>query len=70
MAVLQLMFAYLAVMNDLFHTTPLGIESWLRFLGSAVIANLVVAFEIWLPPRSEEDRNQFMSLPELAGQLD
>jgi cation-transporting ATPase F len=70
MANLQAIFTYLPVMNDLFNATPLGLESWLRILGSAVIANLVVASEKWFRLRSKDDGQERMRLPGPAAQRD
>ncbi|MFJ6156168.1 cation-translocating P-type ATPase [Pseudarthrobacter sp. NPDC092184] len=41
----QLAITYSPVMNELFHTAPLGAETWLRILGIAVLASLVVAVD-------------------------
>ncbi|PNI09718.1 carbonate dehydratase [Arthrobacter sp. AFG7.2] len=39
----QLAITYLPLMNELFHTAPIGAETWLRILGIALLASLVVA---------------------------
>ncbi len=44
----QLFFTYAPVMNRLFHSAPLGAESWLRIVGVAVVAFVAVEFEKWL----------------------
>ena len=44
----QLAFTYAPVMNTLFHTAPIGIESWLRIVGVAVAAFVVVEVEKWI----------------------
>ncbi|OAE03589.1 carbonate dehydratase [Arthrobacter sp. OY3WO11] len=41
----QLAITYSPVMNELFHTAPIGAETWLRILGIAVLASLVVAVD-------------------------
>ncbi|WP_455834309.1 cation-translocating P-type ATPase [Pseudarthrobacter siccitolerans] len=41
----QLAITYLPVMNGLFHTAPITLESWLRILGIALLASLVVAVD-------------------------
>jgi cation-transporting ATPase F len=41
----QLAITYSPVMNELFHTAPIGPETWLRILGIAVLASLVVAVD-------------------------
>lgn len=41
----QLAITYFPVMNELFHTAPIGLESWLRILGIALLASLVVAVD-------------------------
>jgi magnesium-transporting ATPase (P-type) len=45
MAVLQLMLTYLPVFNRLFHTAPIGLDSWARILAAAVISYGIVAIE-------------------------
>jgi magnesium-transporting ATPase (P-type) len=44
----QLAFTYLPIMNRLFHTAPLGLESWLLIVGVGVVAYAVVGFEKWV----------------------
>jgi len=44
----QLLFTYAPVMNNLFHSAPLPVESWLRIVGVAVIAFAAVEFEKWI----------------------
>jgi cation-transporting P-type ATPase F len=41
----QLAITYVPVMNGLFHTAPISLESWLRILGIALLASLVVAVD-------------------------
>ena len=41
----QLAITYSPLMNELFHTAPIGAETWLRILGIAVLASLVVAVD-------------------------
>lgn len=41
----QLAITYLPLMNELFHTAPITAEAWLRILGIAVLASLVVAVD-------------------------
>jgi cation-transporting ATPase F len=41
----QLAITYLPVMNELFGTAPIPAEAWLRILGVAVVASLVVAVD-------------------------
>ncbi|MGF1664393.1 MAG: HAD-IC family P-type ATPase [Kineosporiaceae bacterium] len=42
-AVAQAAITYLPAMNGLFQTAPIGLETWARILGVAVLASLVVA---------------------------
>jgi Ca2+-transporting ATPase len=35
-------------MNHLFHTTPLGPESWLRIGAVAILSFLAIEFEKWV----------------------
>ena len=48
MTLLQIAFTYVPVMNTLFHSAPIGINSWLRVIGVGLIIHLVVALEKWL----------------------
>ena len=45
---LQVLFTYLPVMNRLFHTTPLGADTWLRIIGIALFAFVAVEVEKWI----------------------
>jgi cation-transporting ATPase F len=44
----QLLFTYVPVMNRLFHTAPIGAESWLRIIGVAATVFTIVEVEKWL----------------------
>jgi len=44
----QLLFTYTPLMNKLFHTAPIGAESWLRIAAVAVTAFAAVEFEKWI----------------------
>ena len=44
----QLLFTYLPLMNRLFHSAPIGIESWLRIVGVAAVAYVAVEAEKWI----------------------
>jgi len=48
MVVAQLMFTYAPVMNTLFHTAPIGAESWLRIVAVALVVFALVEFEKWI----------------------
>jgi cation-transporting P-type ATPase F len=39
---LQLLFTYLPAMNALFHTEPIGLDSWLRATGAAAVGFVLV----------------------------
>lgn len=43
----QLLFTYSPLMNRLFHTAPIGVEAWLRILGVAAGAFVIVELEKW-----------------------
>jgi magnesium-transporting ATPase (P-type) len=51
MILLQLLFTYLPVMNLLFHSAPIALESWIRILAAATVVMLVVGGEKWLVKR-------------------
>lgn len=44
----QLLMTYAPVMNRLFHTAPISVESWLRVLGVAAFAFVAVEIEKWI----------------------
>jgi cation-transporting ATPase F len=47
-AAAQLAFTYAPIMNRLFHTAPIGVESWIRILAVAFAVFGVVEFEKWV----------------------
>jgi cation-transporting ATPase F len=51
-AVLQLALTYVPAMNTLFHTAPIGWETWLRILGVAAVVAAVVAVDKRLAARA------------------
>jgi magnesium-transporting ATPase (P-type) len=48
MLVLQLLFIYLPIMNTLFNTAPIGLDSWIRVVGAGLIVHLIIATEKWI----------------------
>jgi Ca2+-transporting ATPase len=44
----QLLFTYAPIMNRLFHTVPLGGESWLRIASVAAFTFIAVELEKWI----------------------
>ncbi|MEO6002673.1 MAG: HAD-IC family P-type ATPase [Opitutus sp.] len=48
MVLAQLLFTYSPVMNRLFHTAPIGTDSWLRIAGVAAVVFAVVELEKWI----------------------
>jgi Ca2+-transporting ATPase len=51
MLLLQIVYTYLPLMNTLFQSAPISMESWSRILSAGVIAYLVVEFKKWLQVR-------------------
>mgnify|MGYP005847287911 CR=1 FL=1 len=51
MVLLQLAFTYLPFMNRLFHTEPIGLESWGAIAAAAVVAHFVVGLEKFIARR-------------------
>ncbi len=47
MAVMQLLFTYLPLLNRLFHTVPIGVDSWLRILGVGILSHWLISLEKW-----------------------
>jgi magnesium-transporting ATPase (P-type) len=54
MVILQLLFTYLPLMNRLFHTVPIGYDSWLRIMAVGLISHWAVSFEKWLTRRAAD----------------
>jgi Ca2+-transporting ATPase len=52
MIILQFLFTYLPVMNQLFHTVPISLESWGIIVGLGVVTYLIVEFEKWMRCRT------------------
>jgi Ca2+-transporting ATPase len=42
MILLQIIFTYTPVMNEIFQSKPIGIESWLKIVGVSVITFLII----------------------------
>ncbi len=51
MIALQLLITYLPLANKLFHTAPLGIESWWRILAVSMTAYIIIGIEKWICSR-------------------
>lgn len=51
MTILQLGFTYLPFMNSLFHTEPIGLDSWARILAAALVAHVLIGCEKFLAKR-------------------
>jgi magnesium-transporting ATPase (P-type) len=45
MALMQIAFTYLPFMNGLFHTAPIGGDSWLRIGAAALLAHAAIGLE-------------------------
>ena len=45
MTAVQLLFTYLPVMNQLFHTAPIGIIDWMYILAVGVIIYFIIGSE-------------------------
>lgn len=48
MLLIQLVYTYLPVMNLIFQTAPIEIDSWLRILALAIIAYAIIEFDKWI----------------------
>ncbi len=66
MAVLQILFTYLPVLNRLFHTVPIGLDSWLRILVVGLLSHWLVSFEKWVARRSAARRSAPEVEPEMG----
>jgi magnesium-transporting ATPase (P-type) len=45
MTVVQLLFTYLPLMNQLFHTAPIGLMDWVHILAVGLVIYLVIGAE-------------------------
>jgi hypothetical protein len=52
----QMAFAYVAFMNEAFHSAPFDAAAWLRASAVALTASLIVGFE--KPVRGQDEKNQ------------
>jgi cation-transporting ATPase F len=44
----QLLFTYAPIMNELFHSAPIGADSWSRIVAVALVAFAAVELEKWI----------------------
>jgi Ca2+-transporting ATPase len=51
MTLLQLAFTYIPFMNRLFHTEPIGLESWLGIIAAGFVSLWTVGLEKFLANR-------------------
>lgn len=51
MLLLQILYTCLPIMNTLFQSMPISMESWARIVGAGIIAYLIVELEKWLQVR-------------------
>ncbi len=62
MIMAQLAFTYLPIMNQLFHTAPIGLNDWLHIIAVGVIIHIVIALDkiirLWLERRISNKGNQ------------
>jgi hypothetical protein len=55
---LQLLFTYTPVMNQLFHSAPIGWDAWWRILCVATFAYFIVGVEKTITNRLKKSRNR------------
>jgi len=53
MFILQLLFTYVPAMNTAFHSSPIGLDSWVRILAAASLIMVVVGIEKFIVRRRE-----------------
>lgn len=53
MILLQILYTYLPVMNNAFHSAPIGFDEWIRIAGVSLAAFLVIETEKWIRYRSQ-----------------
>jgi len=51
MFVLQLLFTYVSVMNTALHSSPIGLDAWLRIMAAASLIMVAVGIEKWFVRR-------------------
>jgi len=54
MFVLQLLFTYVPVMNTALHSSPIGLDAWLRIVAAASLIMVVVGIEKWFVRRKNK----------------
>ncbi|MFT5420615.1 MAG: cation-transporting ATPase F [Candidatus Endobugula sp.] len=64
MAILQLLFTYLPIMNQWFDTAPMSAESWLRVFACGLLISMIVGLEKhWRHWRKERSKGQSTAQP-------
>jgi magnesium-transporting ATPase (P-type) len=62
MIMAQLAFTYLPIMNQLFHTAPIGLNDWLHIITVGLIIHIVIALDkiirLWLERRISNKGNR------------
>jgi cation-transporting P-type ATPase F len=57
MTFFQILFIYTPVMNTLFHSSPIGLETWFRILGAALALFVIVSIEKGIRYRFQKKSN-------------
>jgi len=62
MMMAQLAFTYLPIMNQLFHTAPIGLNDWLHIFAVGLVIHIVIALDkttrLWLDRLKQEKRSK------------
>ena len=56
MILLQIAFTYIPVMNEIFHSKPIGIDSWLQIIGVSIVTFLIIEIKKFVLVRLKTSR--------------
>lgn len=62
MIMLQIAFTYTPVMNEIFQSKPIGIESWLNIIGVSVVTFLIIEIKKFVSNRLNLKHNNNIQL--------
>jgi Ca2+-transporting ATPase len=62
MILLQIAFTYAPIMNEIFQSKPIGIESWLKIIGVSIVTFLIIEIKKFVSNRLNLKRNSNIQL--------
>ena len=62
MILLQISFTYVPIMNEIFQSKPIGIDSWLKIIGVSIVTFLIIEIKKFVSNRLNLKRNSNIQL--------